>query len=844
MQKMFRQAMSLNGYWQMRAVGETEWNPAKVPGSVMQDLLTAGKIPDPFYRDHEAIALEIAAKDYEYEHEFIVDESFLKADYVCLLAHGLDTLATVWINSSRLGRTENMHRTYEWNVKDKLCNGKNIIRIRFDSPLQYVEKMQEKFPLWGPDHTIAGFPHLRKAHYMFGWDWGPKIPDAGIWRSLELVAFSGTRLLDASILQTHEADQVWVDVLTQIETYEKSEALNPEVVVRLMHPNGFVQEERTVVCNGHADVRIQVKDPELWWTQDLGNQPLYQVEITVGQQNKVFDQRSYRIGLRTLTVVQQPDRWGKSFAFVINGVPIFARGANYIPEDNLLGRTGREKTERLIHACKTAHFNMIRVWGGGIYPGDDFYDLCDEYGLIVWQDLMFACAVYRLSEEFQANICAEVEDNLRRIRHHACLGLICGNNEMELAWHDWDLPKSVERQKDYLRMFEEDFPAICQEIAPQTFYWPASPSSGGGFRSPNSEREGDVHYWEVWHGLKPFTDYRKYYFRFCSEFGFQSFPSIKTICSFTEEQDRNIFSYIMEKHQKNGSANGKILYYLSENFKYPKNLQALSCISQILQAEAIRYGVEHWRRNRGRCMGTLYWQLNDCWPVASWSSLDSFGRWKALHYFAKRFYSPILLSACEEGSTVELHLTNDTLDPVQGTVAWFLKKFDGTVVAHGHEEVQISAMDSRILLQVDLNSQLQSGHARQMFFQYEGQFGENHSSTGTVIFCKAKHLELLSPDISLDMEELDDHFEIHLTSQTFAKYVMLELSEADGVFSDNYFDLLPATPYTVLLSKKFLSVDLSLKEVCEQIRVYSLIDSYENTIDSHRLTEKGSYIID
>ncbi len=386
---------------------------------------------------------------------------------------------------------------------------------------------------------------------------------------------------------------------------------------------------------------------------------LYTVRAELLNGTRVLDSWEKRIGLRTMEIKRQKDSWGESFEMCVNGVSIFAMGADYIPEDNLLPRVTAERTRRLLEDCKLANYNAIRVWGGGYYPDDWFYDACDELGLVVWQDFMFACAIYELTEEFEENIRREVIDNVRRLRHHASLGLWCGNNEMEWQVDD-DVYFATHKQKaDYIRMYEYLIPKTLREHDPVTFYWPASPSSGGGFDEPNDPNRGDVHYWDVWHGDKPFTEYRKFFFRNASEFGFQSFPCLKTVESFTKPSDRNIFSYVMEKHQRNKSANGKIMNYMAQTFLYPTDFDTLLYASQLLQAEAVRYGVEHWRRNRGRCMGAIYWQVNDCWPVASWSSIDYYGRWKALHYMARRFYAPVLLSCEEEGTLTQTTCVND-----------------------------------------------------------------------------------------------------------------------------------------------------------------------------------------
>ncbi|WP_337956091.1 beta-mannosidase [Alicyclobacillus herbarius] len=816
--------IDLNGNWRMKSVNGEEWLPAQVPGSVYLDLLRAGRIPDPFYRDNELRVFDVAKQDYVYEREFSVDERLMACDRVLLTCLGLDTLAEIEINGTPVARTDNMHRTYEFEIKSLLQVGQNRIRVVFRSALNYILDKNADDPLWGPEDSVEGFPHLRKGHYMFGWDWGPKIPDLGIWRDIYIRGYETGRIEDVRIDQHHRAGQVTLDVHVDVEVWQDA-AL--DLVVEVTAPDGQVQSVRRVAGVGGL-VTVEIENPKLWWPNGYGEQPLYDVQVRLEQGGQTRDERNLRIGLRTIRLVRESDAWGESFLFEVNGVRIFACGANYIPEDNLLSRRSLEKTRRLLEDCVAANFNFIRVWGGGLYPEDYFYDLCDELGLVVWQDFMFACGVYRLTPEFEANIRQEAIDNLRRLRHHASLGLLCGNNEMEVAWVEWQFPKSDDLRQDYLRMFEQVLADVARTEAPQVDYWPASPSSGGGFDNPNDENRGDVHYWDVWHGLKPFTEYRKFHFRFCSEFGFQSFPSLKTIETFTEPEDRNVFSYVMENHQKNGSANGKILYYLAENFRYPKDLAALAYTSQILQAEAIKYGVEHWRRHRGRCMGAIYWQLNDCWPVASWSSIDYYGRWKALHYFAKRFFDPILISACEEGSQVGLWVTNDRLQQVSGTVRWRVLDERSRVLRAGDETITVAALSAEKVVDLDLSDFFADMDTRRRtYLEYTLETVEGVRQ-GTLLFVPAKHFEFANPHLSVAVEDLGDAFAVRVSAEAYAKYVALDLVGADAVFSDNFFDLSADAPRTVTVAKSSLSQPLSLAEFSKSLQVTSLYDTYDH----------------
>lgn len=803
----------LHDNWILQILGQEQKFNAKVPGSVYNDLLENKQIENPYWRDNEDKALKIMDNNFIYSSKFTLNSDIKNSEKILLRFNGLDTICDIFINDKKIGCAYNQHRVWEFDVKKFLKDEENEIKIIFYSPTKYIKQKQKEIAVGGPHHAMVGFPHIRKAHCMFGWDWGARLPDAGIWRDVELLGIDKARINSVYITQKHNKDSVDLDFDLKIDKI--CEKYNLEYNVLITTPDNELK------LYENSPKKITIFNPQLWWPNGYGKQPLYKVKIQLKFNDTLIDVWEKRIGLRTMKISTEKDKYGESFAHQINGIKIFAMGADYIPQDSIFSRITKKRTRKLLQQCVQANFNCIRVWGGGYYPDDYFYDICDELGLIVWQDMMFACAVYELTDDFEKNITQELIDNIKRIRHHASLGLWCGNNEMEMFVDMGEWVNTPKQKCDYIKMYEYIFPKILKQYDPNTFYWPASPSSGGSFDNPNDENRGDVHYWDVWHGNKPFSEYRKFYFRYVSEFGFQSFPCEKTVESFTLPEDRNIFSYIMEKHQKNDDANGKIMNYIQQMYKYPTDFGVLLYASQMLQAEAIKYGVEHWRRNRGRCMGAIYWQLNDCWPVASWSSIDYYGRLKILHYYAKRFFSPLMLS-CQEESTItqepnvnaesldieksiRLNVANETMEDKQVLVKWQLRKNDASIIEQGQQKLVVPKLSSVWLDKKCFpNANLYTD-----YISYQLEENYKNISSGTVLFCAPKHFEFLEPNISVKVH----NDKLIVSAKGYAKGIEILNENQDIILEDNYFDLSNETREI-----KVISGDIS------NLKVRSVID--------------------
>lgn len=861
-----------------------------LPVSVISILKNTGRIKDPYWRNEQWKVLPLLEKDYVLEKRFTLDSI---SGFFTLLLSGIDTVADVYLNGELLISVRNMHRTYRITETDRgqaisevLHKGENLLRFTFTSPVTYIHRHRNapgKEINYVSNGVMPGAMYIRKAQSMFGWDWGIMLPDMGIYGDVKLMESSGadlasvhirTRLSDPD--SSGKCDRADALLSCRVMVHGagmfrlSAELSDPEgnpvsksdsVFTGLSEVTGIPQRILdTLSLTSDHELALHADAPKLWWPRGMGDQPLYTVKVSLSAlkyktdgtlMETVLDTSSKQIGFRTLRVSTAADQYGKDFSFVINGKKIFAKGADWIPENAIYPEITEKMTDHLLKSCVLCNFNTIRVWGGGYYPGEHFLSECDRLGIILWQDIMFACHVYELDDELRSEIVPELEDNIRDIADHPCLGLICGNNEMEYAWVNWDgyRDHSELLKEDYLKLFEELIPGELKKLAPDTFYWPSSPSGGGHFKDLDTDSVGDCHFWEVWHGGRPFEEYEKHDFRFCSEFGFQSFPEARTIEAFTLPEDRNIFSPVMEGHQKNGTANEKIMEYISQYFRYPKDFDSLCYVSQVLQALAMKTGVDHWRRNRGKCMGALYWQLNDNWPVASWSSIDFFGRWKATQYFAGRFFQDVSGTAVTEmddtsedihfrnitglktlkkpTGAVTLYLSNDTLHHVSSEVTLSVRDIaTGKVVSESKaclscEPLSVSSLRS------DEAAEALKGHETSRFLYC--RFSHSDGSTSSETFFAVPYKMIEFPDAHVMADYDSGGNTVILNSDAPAFFTEIHGSGEDFIFSDNYVTVLPDEPVRLNILKQgdHWTKSGEVKNLCpEDFKVRSIVESY------------------
>ena len=852
--------ITLNGQWKLKQAKEKEWHRGTVPGTVYTDLLTQGLIVDPYVGENEDEVRDLSYNDYLYEREFLISKEVLNNERNLLICKGIDTIADLFVNGKQIGSCDNMHREYEFDLTGFLKEGVNHIQVYFHSPMKYMQKLYEKKPLWGVTSTVPGYQYIRKAHCMFGWDWGPKLPDMGIWRDIYIEEVNGARIQNVQIRQQNEEELSHLSVILK-NVVMPSDAAGIIAECRVYDPEGKELVIQTADVEEMQTFQIEIKNPERWWPNGYGEQKLYRVCVSLKRENQIIQEKSIRLGIRDFTVVRRPDEWGAGFTFCINGMEIFAKGANYIPEDSIFGKRSKERTERLLKDCRKANFNCIRVWGGGCYPDDYFYDLCDELGLLVWQDFMFACAVYDLTDSFYENIKLEARDNIIRLRNHPSLGMWCGNNEMEGAWVGWGIPQNQKLKQDYLTMFERLIPQMVEEYDPDRFYWPASPSSEGGFEDPFDEGRGDAHYWDVWHGKNPFEDIESKFFRFSSEYGFEAIPSMKTLRTVIHEDQLNIVSPEMEKHQKcidNGPGNVTLMYYLLQYYQLPTTFERTIYVTQSLQSDFLEMAIRHFRSHRERCSGSTYWQINDTYPTISWATLDYYGRWKGAHYVVKRSYGKVI-SYVETGAdrVARLYVSSDETRSLKITCRLELIEQGKEALHTECREVTAEPLTSTCVASFKI-PEMKELRSRECYLHYEIQCEGEAIDSGNRLLERPKKFHFLDPHLTVCVEDqvivgegrgkiegriceinteekTDDktgdvrkltakQFKITVKAQQFARRVGIEFVDTDVILSDNYFDLLPGETKTVWIEEIRSGKEVNQKILSEEIVLTSNYD--------------------
>ncbi|HLP08082.1 MAG TPA: glycoside hydrolase family 2 protein [Opitutaceae bacterium] len=816
--------------WKFRdATRRSAWRAAVVPGCVHTDLLRHGLIPDPFWGTNEEQLQWIGEHEWEYRASFAVPAELLAEEVVELAADGLDTLATVTLNGHEVARTENMFIGYRWDVKPLLRAGRNELTIRFGSAPEYIRTMRpEHRPPVEFNDPVGGCTRIRKQQCQFGWDWGPRFITAGIWRDLRLEAWTVNSVESVIVTQQHGADGgVTLLLVPALAREDEAAFCRWELALH-----------GAVVATGEG-AEVAVPRPQLWWPAGQGAQPLYTlaVEVIAGD-GRVIGTWARRIGLRTVVLDRHADEWGESFQFVVNGRPVFAKGANWIPAHSFVAGLTRADYARDLRAAALANMNMIRVWGGGIYESEDFYDLCDVLGLLVWQDFMFACTLYPADEAFLASCRAEAAYQVRRLRHRASLALWCGNNEL-YGCNAHNLPAGGRALADYEVLFHHELPEVLAATDTVTPYWPSSPWRGDkAVDHAAGVARGDTHFWDVWHARKPVKDYELYPFRFVSEFGMQSFSSRETQDTFAAAADNNVFGRTMTAHQKNRYGNQVILDYVSRQYRFPKDQDSLLFLSQLNQADCMQVGVEHYRRNVPRCMGALYWQLNDCWPVASWSSIEFTGRWKALHFVARRFFAPALVCAHVPGEEttitgnyrrttvreVHLHTVYDAPQPAAGALRWRLCHLDGRTLLKGAQKVALRHGESVKQRTLDLAAAMEKHGRDHLYLRIELVIGGAVASEEVVFLTAPRFVDLPRGKTKVGVKRLGPkRARLTFTSAVFQHRFAFELPGLAHTASDNYFALFPGEPRSVDVE---FARPVTAAKLKAALRYRSLVDTY------------------
>lgn len=839
MSQFFRQDLA-SATWNFRqsAPQSSPWRSAVVPGCVHLDLIRNHVIPDPFYGRNELNLQWIEDADWEYTCEFTPAANVWSHERVELVFEGLDTVVTVKLNGQVILQSENMFHRHRVDVKSLLGRGSNKLEFHFGSAMNYVRTQRQDFSVPREfNDPVGNSARIRKQQCQFGWDWGPRFVTAGLWRPAHLEAWSINRLESVRITQTHRDGAVELQLTPELA--------NPSSQGELRGQVKFAGAVVATIAQGKATVT----NPKLWWPAGHGDQPIYEIDSQWVEQGREVSIWQGRIGLRTIELDLSPDEFDVAlsetrklnrFGLRVNGRLIFAKGANWIPAHAFVNQVGVHDYLRLIGDAADANMNMLRVWGGGIYEDDCFYDLCDQLGLLVWQDFMFACTLYPGDDAFVASVRREAQDHVRRIRHHACIALWCGNNEIAMLdkWAEGGMKTSEAHRQAYDRLFLKTLPQVTAQLDPQRPYIHSSPALPIEGLPDATIPSQDDHEWNVWHARKPVDHYLTTRHRFVSEFGMQSYPTPEVAATFCPESELNVFSPTFDNHQKNVGGNQVILDYVSRLYRFPKDYRALAYLSQLNQAHCMKVAVEHYRRISPLCLGTLYWQINDCWPVASWSSIEFPGVWKALHHEAKRFFAPTIVSMKYLGTetrrignyvkhdlgAVELHAVHEGAAAKNVTLQWSLRTLDGKELAQGSDKCTLQPGRGALLQTIDLAKPVTDAGRTRVYLRglLRDEAGQVISSD-TFLFAPPRDLELRREMITTQWQRTGaDRAVVTVASSTFHHRVWLALENTGVHWSDNYFDLYPNEPMRI--EAKFPGAISD--DTLARLKVMSLVDSY------------------
>ena len=788
-------SQNLNVGWKLHLNNKEDWIDARVPGNVHLDHLENRKIPDPFFGQNEAELQWISDEDWTYKLMFEPDKDLMERKNIILFFHGLDTYADIFLNNIKVLSANNMFHPWSANVKDVIKDGMNNLEIHFRSPLKEVSGQMNSIDHALPaDNDQAGktSPYTRKAPYHYGWDWGPCLVTSGIWKEVELIGWEDwyvdqLQIKNKNVSKDAAELEVELTVLSDI-----SEGIS--VCVReSLSGKDFKKIFRMEPGANDLSFTISIDNPDLWWPVGHGDQILHEFFLTIETKERE-EHHERRLGIRDVKIRRDKDEKGESFEIHVNGMPIYSKGANWIPADYFVERLTRDDYKRLLNDAIRANMNTLRIWGGGIYEPDHFYELCDEMGIMVWQDFMFACSMYPANDEFLDSVEKEARYQVNRLKGYASVILWCGNNEIASGWLSWgwkeELPISV--WQDYKKLFHELLPKVCHELDPERFYWPSSP--GHGIDQSDEDQiygKGDNHYWGVWHGGDEFDAFEDNVGRFMTEYGMQSFPATSTIESFADKKEWVLDSAIMNAHQKASLGTGNLMKYIEDQYRVTNDFDSVTGLSQIMQAESIRFAVEAHRRHMPYCMGTLYWQFNDCWPVISWSSIDYKGNWKALHYSARNFFKPVIVSLRDLEDVVNVHVVNDRHYGLDAVVKIGLFGFNGDLLFEDSFSMEVKQFSSCIARSIDKTVLLDGRDLSTLVLRAELTSNRESLSKSHQFFKKPKELKIPPPEFEHEVKYLNGKYEITIRSSSFLYQLHFISSQVRGVFSDNYFNMLP-----------------------------------------------------